>query len=61
MALPKMQGFIPNSPIQEEALKSFDQMRRQFGGTDKDLLDFVGEDTEIEAKDAKETTAQDDD
>ncbi len=54
MALPKMEGFIPNSPLQEESLKSFDQMRRQFGGTDDDLLDFVGRDTEIESEGKKE-------
>ena len=54
MALPKMEGFIPSPQLVDDSLKSFDQMRREFGGTDEDLLDFVGRDTEIESEGKKD-------
>ncbi len=41
--LPKMEGFVPSSPLVEEALLSFDQMRRQLKATEKEMKAFVGD------------------
>lgn len=40
--LPKMESFNPSSLLVEEALLSFDQMRRQLKATEKELQEFVG-------------------
>ena len=59
--LPRMEIFRPSPALVDEALLSFDQMRRQLGGlTEQELLDFVGRDTQIDAKEKKEKDLQDD-